>query len=144
MRFWRNQLEKGKLRNSTNFLKICRREIKNFSIRKANHPNRMQASADQGEESMMNNGLAGDHISPRANGKMNGHQNGLSMKHNNENSLLTKEEQEALKPKDVKVVNPWIYEQTHQEYLENIKVSIDVSFIIVSFLIYLNLMNICR
>lgn len=26
-----------------------------------------------------------------------------------------------MKPKDVKVENPWIYEQTHQEYLENIK-----------------------
>jgi hypothetical protein len=36
-------------------------------------------------------------------------------------SLLTKEEEEGLKPKDVKVENPWIYEQTHQEYLENIK-----------------------
>lgn len=41
----------------------------------------------------------------------------------NENSLLTKEEQEALKPKQVKVENPWIYQQTHQEYLDNIKVS---------------------
>lgn len=38
-----------------------------------------------------------------------------------ENSLLTKEEQEALKPKPVKVENPWIYQQTHQEYLDNIK-----------------------
>jgi hypothetical protein len=37
--------------------------------------------------------------------------------------LLSQEEQEALKPKDVKVENPWIYEQTHQEYLDNIKVS---------------------
>jgi hypothetical protein len=38
-----------------------------------------------------------------------------------EPSLLTEEEQEALKPTEVKVENPWIYEQTHQEYLENIK-----------------------
>jgi hypothetical protein len=30
-----------------------------------------------------------------------------------EPSLLTEEENEALKPKDVKVDNPWIYEQTH-------------------------------
>jgi len=36
-------------------------------------------------------------------------------------SLLSQEEQDQLKPKDVKVENPWIYEQTHQEYLENIK-----------------------
>ena len=28
-------------------------------------------------------------------------------------SLLTEEENEALKPKEVKVDNPWIYEQTH-------------------------------
>ena len=39
-------------------------------------------------------------------------------------SLLTQEEQEALKPKDVKVENPWIYEQTHQEYLDQVKVSV--------------------
>lgn len=38
-------------------------------------------------------------------------------------SLLTEEEKEALKPQEVKVENPWIYEQTHQEYLDNIKVS---------------------
>ena len=46
-----------------------------------------------------------------------------SMQQTKTNTLLTKEEEEALKPKDVKVENPWIYEQTHQEYLENIKVS---------------------
>lgn len=40
-----------------------------------------------------------------------------------EKSLLTEEENEALKPKEVKVENPWIYEQTHKEYLDNIKVS---------------------
>jgi hypothetical protein len=34
---------------------------------------------------------------------------------------LTQEEQDALMPKEVVVENPWIYEQTHQEYLENIK-----------------------
>ena len=38
-----------------------------------------------------------------------------------EPSLLTEEEQEQLKPQEVKVDNPWIYEQTHQEYLNNIK-----------------------
>lgn len=48
---------------------------------------------------------------------------------NQQPSLLTQEEQEALKPKDVKVENPWIYEQTHQEYLENIKVSCAISFL---------------
>jgi hypothetical protein len=36
---------------------------------------------------------------------------------------LTQEELQALQPKKTKVVNPWIHEQTHQEYLENITVS---------------------
>ena len=36
---------------------------------------------------------------------------------------LTTEEIAALQPKKTKVVNPWIHEQTHQEYLENIIVS---------------------
>lgn len=36
-------------------------------------------------------------------------------------SLLTAEEQEALKPAEVKVDNPWIFKQTHEEFLENIK-----------------------
>ena len=48
-----------------------------------------------------------------------------------ENSLLTEEEQEALKPKEVKVENPWIYEQTHQEYLDNIKVANSSYFAVV-------------
>lgn len=34
---------------------------------------------------------------------------------------MTQEENDALQPKDIKVENPWIYEQTHQEYLHNIK-----------------------
>ena len=34
---------------------------------------------------------------------------------------LTEEEQRALKPRDVKVDNPWIFKQTHEEYLKNIK-----------------------
>ena len=37
--------------------------------------------------------------------------NGVSNNHGP--SLLTEEENEALKPKEVKVENPWIYEQTH-------------------------------
>ena len=45
-----------------------------------------------------------------------------------EPSLLTDEEVEALKPQEVKVENPWIYEQTHQEYLDKIKVSIVYNF----------------
>jgi hypothetical protein len=37
--------------------------------------------------------------------------------------LLTAEEREALQPKEIKVVNPWIHEATHKEYLESVKVS---------------------
>ena len=48
--------------------------------------------------------------------------------HNGEPSLLTDDEREALKPQPVVVENPWIYEQTHQEYLTNIKVSIVYNF----------------
>jgi hypothetical protein len=36
---------------------------------------------------------------------------------------LTAEEQEALQPKEIKVVNPWIHDATHKEYLESVKVS---------------------
>ena len=39
-----------------------------------------------------------------------------------QSSLLTAEEQEALQPKEIKVVNPWIHEATHKEYLESVKV----------------------
>lgn len=41
---------------------------------------------------------------------------------------LTEEELKALQPKKSKVVNPWIHEQTHKEYLENITVSNIFSF----------------
>jgi len=48
---------------------------------------------------------------------------------------LTQEEQDALMPKEVVVENPWIYEQTHQEYLENIKVSSNlILFLILDYL----------
>lgn len=40
-----------------------------------------------------------------------------------EQTLLSAEEREALQPKEVKVVNPWIHEATHKEYLESVKVS---------------------
>lgn len=52
---------------------------------------------------------------------MNGAQSSIAHQKPQEPSLLTAEEQEALKPKEVKVDNPWIYEQTHKEYLDNIK-----------------------
>jgi hypothetical protein len=39
-------------------------------------------------------------------------------------SNLTPEEEEMLKPREMKVVNPWIHEATHKEYLEQVKVNI--------------------
>ena len=35
-------------------------------------------------------------------------------------SVLSAAEREASRQKDIKVVNPWIHEQTHKEYLEGI------------------------
>lgn len=55
--------------------------------------------------------------------QMQSYATGSPQKPFNGQSLLSQEEQEALKPKEVKVDNPWIYQQTHQEYLDNIKVS---------------------
>jgi len=40
-----------------------------------------------------------------------------------EETVLTPEEIAALKPKKTNVVNPWIHEQTHKEFLQNIVVS---------------------
>ena len=40
-----------------------------------------------------------------------------------EESNLTKEELEALQPKGIPVVNPWIHDETHKHYLTNITVS---------------------
>ena len=40
-----------------------------------------------------------------------------------EETVLTPEEIAALQPKRTNVVNPWIHEQTHKEFLQNIVVS---------------------
>lgn len=39
---------------------------------------------------------------------------------NAQNSSLTEEQLNKLLPQEVKVVNPWIHDQTHQEYLEKV------------------------
>ena len=44
--------------------------------------------------------------------------------YNEQPSLLSVEEQEALQPKEIKVVNPWIHKATHVESLINVKVGI--------------------
>jgi hypothetical protein len=41
-------------------------------------------------------------------------------------SSLTEDQLNKLLPQEVKVVNPWIHDQTHQEYLEKITVSLKV------------------
>ena len=46
-------------------------------------------------------------------GSIGGGKEGQIVQNNGEPSLLTQEENDALQPKDVKVENPWIYEQTH-------------------------------
>ena len=85
--------------------------MKQFTIRKATNPNARQAQASAD--------MSDDMLGQQAHGIVTNTQpaNG------GEPSLLTEEENAALKPKEVKVTNPWIYEQTHQEYLDNIKVS---------------------
>lgn len=40
-----------------------------------------------------------------------------------EETVLSPEEIAALQPKRTNVVNPWIHEQTHKEFLQNIVVS---------------------
>ena len=40
-----------------------------------------------------------------------------------QSSSLTEDQLNKLLPQDVKVVNPWIHDQTHQEYLEKVTVS---------------------
>ena len=70
--------------------------MKNFSIRKATNPSQLKASVDMSGESQKQ-GLAGSMSGAIANA-------------DDGPSLLTEEEKEALKPKEVKVENPWIYE----------------------------------
>lgn len=89
--------------------------MKSFAIRKATNPNQLRSSQaeDMASEQLKHEYATGDGVtgSPTRAPKPQAA------------SLLSQEEQEQLKPKDVIVENPWIYEQTHQEYLENIKVS---------------------
>jgi hypothetical protein len=81
--------------------------MKQFSIHKVNKPMmRAKAGASDDEEAT----VEGDNGQPEAAAFQ-------------EHSLLTAEEREALQPKEIKVVNPWIHEATHKEYLEAVKVS---------------------
>lgn len=89
--------------------------MKPFSIRKIPNPSSMKSAGTNSQKYLPTNpqfGMTGMN--------MNGSNNGTAFKPHTP-SLLTTEEQEALKPHEVKVDNPWIYEQTHKEYLDNIK-----------------------
>ena len=99
--------------------------MKQFSIHKVNKPvMRPRAGAD-GDEEMVDakyhsamDGVGDVDAEMMASVGMSG-----SMRGANNASLLSAEEQEALQPKEIKVVNPWIHEATHKEYLESVKVS---------------------
>jgi hypothetical protein len=41
---------------------------------------------------------------------------------NEQPSMLSGQDNDAMQHKEMKVVNPWIHEATHKEYLENVKV----------------------
>lgn len=105
--------------------------MRQFSIHKVNKPMmRGQSGAeDEGEVSSGKPG-AGDYYDagenaggPFGNGRHHEMHDGSEP-----TSMLTAEEQEALQPKEIKVVNPWIHQATHKEYLENVKVS-DTSYL---------------
>ena len=79
--------------------------MKAFSIRKTTNPNQnrgVQGSADMNEDQFKYAAKGGE---AAATNKVINTGEGPS--------LLTEEENQALKPKEVKVDNPWIYEQTH-------------------------------
>ena len=94
--------------------------MKQFSIHKVNKPvmRRVAAADDKGgdatkqDEFDQGDGAAGSMSVGGRREAMFGDQ-----------SLLTVEEQVSLQPKEIKVVNPWIHEATHKEYLESVKVS---------------------
>lgn len=89
--------------------------MKSFSIRKIANPNQKNGAASAASQ-------WGDEQKFGMHGQGGNQAAGVAQAHQAQQpSLLTEEEQEALKPKEVTVENPWIYEQTHQEYLDNIK-----------------------
>lgn len=92
---------------------LYRKQMKPFSIRKIPNPN--QAKSAQAQSFLMDEQRFG------MNGAATQPSGVAQAQQAQEPSLLTQEEHEALKPKEVTVDNPWIYEQTHQEYLDNIK-----------------------
>lgn len=90
--------------------------MKQFSIHKVNKPV-MQGKSKVG-------GYGADEEADISKLGADGEGTGYGYNGQEQPSLLSVEEQEALQPKEIKVVNPWIHEATHKEYLENVKVGI--------------------
>ena len=93
--------------------------MKPFTIRKATQPGRGQAAArESSQESMQKlQQYATAPVGERERSLGRQGQKGVGsmsqIAHDEQLGDLSKEEAEALAPKDLKVVNPWIHEQTH-------------------------------
>ena len=88
--------------------------MKGFSIRKSNQPDPLVEGYD---------------LEDKPRGKIRPLTSKEEEYQEEQPSNLTAEEEEMLKPRDIKVVNPWIKEQTHKEYLEQVKVRHYFSFL---------------
>jgi hypothetical protein len=87
--------------------------MKQFSIHKVNKPALGQRGVvgDEAADVSKSN-YAGEGTADGNNGGNEGDE---------QPSRVSAEENEGLQPKEVKVVNPWIHEATHKEYLEGVK-----------------------
>ena len=98
--------------------------MKPFTIRKAAAPARGRPAGGETSNEAAKYATApqGDRQNMSASGILDGEESaGHYPKQDVSN--LSKEELEALQPKGLRVVNPWIHEQTHKQYLTNITVS---------------------
>ena len=91
--------------------------MKQFSIHKVNKPV-LAGKTNQG-----NMELETDEVADVSKYGADGGNGATGGYNRNDASLLSTDQQDALQHKEMKVVNPWIHEATHKEYLENVKVS---------------------
>jgi hypothetical protein len=99
--------------------------MKQFSIHKVNKPGQAGTRGAVGDEAAeVSKNYAGE-------GGDDGHYG------NEQPSMLSADDNEELQPKQMKVVNPWIHEATHKEYLEGVKVRINYNYYVPGVL-YLN------
>jgi hypothetical protein len=94
--------------------------MKQFSIHKVNKPMMRPRGATDGADEEMDEGagVASKYMTGAEGEGSGDYATNPAAGHS---SLLTAEEHEALQPKEIKVVNPWIHEATHKEYLESVK-----------------------